>query len=163
MWFDETNYRGEMVLTLAIFRQLIALKGLWKVFENRQKKSLKVFEFFWSWRLRTLLYNQTLVCSVVRNYNASTTLSEFPSFAEKIKCPFQLISDFHDLHKRAAHDLLFAAPYLWFWDKNTTVRISINNSTRGRQIPFWTEAFWRHMAFGREAAKLYYRQIAHNY
>jgi hypothetical protein len=34
-----------MVLTLAIFRQLIALKGLRKVFENRQKKSLKVFEF----------------------------------------------------------------------------------------------------------------------
>jgi hypothetical protein len=42
-----------MVLTLAIFRQLIALKGLRKVFENRQKKSLKVFELFWSWRLRT--------------------------------------------------------------------------------------------------------------
>jgi hypothetical protein len=32
-----------MVLTLAIFRQLIALKGLSKVFENRQKKSLNFF------------------------------------------------------------------------------------------------------------------------
>jgi hypothetical protein len=55
MWFDATNYWVKMVLTLAIFPQLIALKGLWKVFENRQKKSLKVFEFFWSWRLRTLI------------------------------------------------------------------------------------------------------------
>jgi hypothetical protein len=49
-----TNYWVKMLLTLAIFRQLIALKGLWKVFENRQQKSLKVFEFFLSWRLRTL-------------------------------------------------------------------------------------------------------------
>jgi hypothetical protein len=55
MWFDWTNYLVKMVLTLAIFPQLIALKGLWKVFENRQKKSLKVFQFFWSWRLRTLI------------------------------------------------------------------------------------------------------------
>jgi hypothetical protein len=46
-----------MVLTLAIFRQLIALK----VFENRQQKSLKVFEFFWSWRLRTLIAALCLV------------------------------------------------------------------------------------------------------
>jgi hypothetical protein len=61
MWFDGTNYRVKMVLTLAIFRQLFALKGLWKVFENRQKKSLKVFDFFWSWRLRTLpcVFTQT--------------------------------------------------------------------------------------------------------
>jgi hypothetical protein len=42
MWCAGTNYWVKMVLMLASFRQLIALKGLWKVFENRQKKSLKV-------------------------------------------------------------------------------------------------------------------------
>jgi hypothetical protein len=53
MWFDATNFWVKMLLTLAICRQLIALKDLWKVFENRQQKCLKVF--FWSWRLRTLV------------------------------------------------------------------------------------------------------------
>jgi hypothetical protein len=61
MWFDGTNYWLKMH-TFATFRQLIALKGLWKVFENRQKQSLKVFEFFWSWRLRTLTwYFETVI------------------------------------------------------------------------------------------------------
>ena len=50
----------KMVLTLAIYRQLIALKGLRKVFEIREKKYLKVFEYFWSWRLRTL-FNEDLL------------------------------------------------------------------------------------------------------
>jgi hypothetical protein len=52
IWRD-INYWVKMVLTLAIFRQLIALK----VFENRQKKSLKAFEYFWFWRLRTLEFH----------------------------------------------------------------------------------------------------------
>jgi hypothetical protein len=75
MWFDGTNYRGKMVLTLAIFRHLIALKGLWKVFDNRQKKSLKVFEIFWSWRLRTLSYE----CSECMFLHLSICNSSTPS------------------------------------------------------------------------------------
>jgi hypothetical protein len=68
MWLDGTNYWVKMVLTLVIFRQLIALKGLWKVFDNRQKKSLKVFELFWSWRLRTLsLWTCALLSILVNN------------------------------------------------------------------------------------------------
>ena len=59
MWFDGTNYWVKMVLTLAIFRGWL----LSKVFENRQKKSLKVVEFFWSWRLRTLLKHCTVTTS----------------------------------------------------------------------------------------------------
>jgi hypothetical protein len=82
MWFDWTNYWVKMVLTLAIFRQLIALKGLWKVFENRQKKSLKVFEFFWSWRLRTLLYvlsKKSMLPLFVTTLRSSMKLSHFLS------------------------------------------------------------------------------------
>jgi hypothetical protein len=82
MWFDWTNYWVKMVLTLAIFRQLIALKGLWKVFENRQKKSLKVFDFFWSWRLRTLLYvlsKKSMLPFFVTTLRSSMKLSHFLS------------------------------------------------------------------------------------
>jgi hypothetical protein len=60
MWFDGTNYRVIMLLILAIFRQLIAFKGLRKVFEKKQKKSLNVFEYFCSWRLRTLPWHKKL-------------------------------------------------------------------------------------------------------
>jgi hypothetical protein len=51
MWFHGTNYPGE---NGAYRSQFFDTWLLSKVFENRQKKSLKVFEFFWSWRLRTL-------------------------------------------------------------------------------------------------------------
>jgi hypothetical protein len=40
MGFDKTNYRVKMVLTLAIFRQLIARKG----FEKSLKIGRKIFE-----------------------------------------------------------------------------------------------------------------------
>lgn len=49
----ETSIWGKPALGFGIFL-LISLKGLGKVFENGQKKSLKVFEFFRSLRLRTL-------------------------------------------------------------------------------------------------------------
>jgi hypothetical protein len=56
-----------MLLTLAIFRQLIALKRLWKVFENRQQKSLKVFEFFGLGDYETWLYTLLIIHDCVND------------------------------------------------------------------------------------------------
>jgi hypothetical protein len=90
MWLDGTNYCVQMVLILAIFRQLIALKGLWKVFEN---KAEKIFEslwkkFFWSWRLRTLSRYTNYVIRQTTNARQRKIL-RYQAIKSKLICYFK--------------------------------------------------------------------------